>query len=659
MSKLRARFPVARKDEESENTLSMIISLFHKKRFCLAAGGIAASFCALAQARPAAVATPTPLATEAALEVLHQGGTAADAFAAALFMLTLAEPQASGIGGGFFALYFDAARKETVALDARETSPRALSSDVLAKAPSFFPYAQGSGAAAGVPGTMAGLKSLLDRYGKLPLSKVVAPALHAAQEGYPLPKRAAEALLKDSLRSCDALGVPRLAMFSSTRALYFKPLKETQTPLLKCRSAMEYRFQPKGEGDSMRNPAFARLLRQASDEGLDIFYRGEMANSLLEVVRNPASLMDGQVIKGYDPLPGPMEENDLIHYRPRWRKPLHTFWRGKDALYSIFAMPPPSAGGVVLAQSLWLLDDPRTFSPEFPKALALPLGSGGDVAASLLSRAMSLAFADAKRAIADPDAIAQESAIVASVLDPEALARRRLLLASQEPVAKPSELAESKAPCAPGSGWEEHGTSHVTVADAEGNVISATATIESAFGNGMVVPEGGFFLNNEMTDFDTSPASCNAIAPGVAKRPRSFMTPLIVFRLPYESSLDSTTEAASASSAKFFMALGSAGGPAIPAAVLIPFLNVVRHGMEGRDALAAPRLYDFNTGEIFLEPPLFADKTLAVSLQLETKKKVLSMDLPTGTQMLLWEREELKAFADPRREGTVGYVWDK
>ena len=425
-------------------------------------------------ARAAGVAAANPLAVEAGLEVLAAGGTAADAAVAVQAMLGLVEPQSSGIGGGAFLLYYDAAAKRITAYDGREAAPVAATAslffDEQAK-PLSYRDAVLSGRSTGVPGAIAMLGAAQARHGRLPWSKLFDAPISAAEQGIAVPQRLARFVNGNFPQS----GEPDVkALFS----------RADGTPLQ--------------AGDPFRNPAYAATLRQLVLKG---------PRTLLE-----PPLSDAIILRvGAQPRPGAMSRDDLRAYQPRVTNPLC----GPYLVY-VVCVPPPPSSGMALLQMLAILD--RT-------DIALR-GPGDPQAWFLFAEASRLMYADRDRYVADPAFI---EVPVNGLLEPDYVARRAALIGA---VAGPPPAAGVPAPIqrGPDSTTESTGTSHFVVVDAAGNIASMTTTVESLFGSGRAV--GGFMLNNQLTDFSFEPLGpdgepvANAVAPG--KRPRSSMAPVIV-----------------------------------------------------------------------------------------------------------------------------------
>jgi gamma-glutamyltranspeptidase/glutathione hydrolase len=421
----------------------------------------------------AAIAAANPNAVEAGLEILRKGGDAVDAAVAMQAMLGLVEPQSSGVGGGSFMMYYDAATGVITALDGRERAPAGATPDMFLDEhgkPMSYIQAIRTGRATGIPGSIAMLSAAHARLGKLPWRELFTPAIRAATEGFKVS--------------------PRLAGFLSPNF----PLPPTQQVL-----ALFSRpnGQPLQVGDLFRNPQYAHTLRRIAAEGPRALYEGSIAAQIVERTHEL-------------PTPGTMTLQDLAAYRADWVEPLCRPYRG----YSVCVPPPPSSG-LNLLQMLTILDhtDIAERGPSDPQSWFL------------FAQASRLMYADRDRYVADPQFI---SVPVERLLDPTYLAERARLIGDH---AGPAPEAGQFAGLLRGSDetQEAAGTSHLVIMDSSGNVVSMTTTVESVFGCGRIV--GGFVLNNQLTDFSYQPTDdhgpvANAVQGG--KRPRSSMAPVIV-----------------------------------------------------------------------------------------------------------------------------------
>jgi gamma-glutamyltranspeptidase/glutathione hydrolase len=429
-------------------------------------------------ARRHMVAAGHPLAAEAGLSVLRDGGTAVDAAVAVQMVLTLVEPQSSGIGGGAFLLHFEAAGGRLVAWDGRETAPAAAGPGLFLRDGRPMPFLQAmvGGRAVGVPGTVAMLEAAHREYGRLPWARLVAPAIRLAVDGFPVSARLARDIASDML----------FLRRDPAAAAYF--FTEAGLPL--------------PEGHILRNAALAATLRAVAAEGAAALARGPIATDIVAAVT------------GHPSNPGLMAAEDLTAYAPRRRDALCTPYRR----FRVCGFPPPSSGGAAVAQILGLLghfDMPR-------------LDPRGVEAAHLVGEAGRLAFADRNAYVADPGFA---SVPLRGLVDPGYLTARAQLIDPDRAIAapRPGNPPWRETRFAPQGQEFEAGTSHVSIVDGGGNAVAMTTTIEALFGARLMVR--GFLLNNELTDFSFLPERdgrpvANRVEGG--KRPRSSMAPTIV-----------------------------------------------------------------------------------------------------------------------------------
>jgi gamma-glutamyltranspeptidase/glutathione hydrolase len=426
------------------------------------------------------VATAHPLATQAGHDVLAAGGSAADAAVAVQMMLTLVEPQHSGIGGGGFALYRDAATGTLTTFDGRETAPAGATPDYWLGPdgqPREFWDAAPGGRSVGVPGTLKLMETLHDRYGRLPWGELFAPAIALAEDGFPVSRRLAAAIVEAQENGLDD--------FPAARLLYFH---QNGTPKL--------------EGEILRNPDLARTLRLVAAEGSAPLYEGAIARDIIFAVRAAEN-------------PGTMTLDDLASYEVIERPPVCIDYRA----YEVCGMGPPSSGALTVGQMLGMLAQ-----------FDLPSMGPGTEATHLFLEAGKLAFADRGQYMADSDFVTMPEGL----LDPAYLKSRAELIDPKKAMeaASPGEPPWKKAELrAPGREWPEHGTTHFVIIDRYGDMLTATTTIETNFGSRVVTD--GFMLNNELTDFAFAPEEngkpvANRVEGG--KRPRSSMSPTMVFR---------------------------------------------------------------------------------------------------------------------------------
>lgn len=426
-----------------------------------------------ASARTAGVAAANPLAVDAGLEMLAAGGSAADAAVAIQAMLGLVEPQSSGVGGGAFMLYYDAASKKLTAFDGRETAPAGATADMFLDEkgePLSYRDAVISGRSTGVPGAIAMLGAVHARHGELPWQKLFEPAVRAAEAGFMVPKRMARFVNGESAQA----GQPDVL------ALYSR--------------ADGSRLQA---GDPFWNPAYAGTLRRIANQG---------PRALLEPPLRDAIIARTQA----EPRHGSLAAADFETYQPRITESLC----GPYLVYLVCVPPPPSSG-VSLLQMLAILDrtDIAKRGPEDPQSWFL------------FAMASRLMYADRDQYVADPEFVAVPAQ---GMIEPHYISRRAALIGD---VAGPAPTAGEPVSIERGADAtrEAAGTSHLVVIDRDGNIVSMTTTVESLFGSGRAVD--GFMLNNQLTDFSFRPAiDGKPVANAVAgrKRPRSSMAPVIV-----------------------------------------------------------------------------------------------------------------------------------
>jgi gamma-glutamyltranspeptidase/glutathione hydrolase len=507
------------------------------------------------------VAASHPAAAAAGARMLAAGGNAIDAAAAMQFALNVVEPQSSGIGGGAFLLIQLAREGETVVVDARERAPAGASVDQFAPdgAPMPFPLASTSGLAVGVPGTVRGFDVALKRWGTMRLADTLAPAIELAERGFRVNRFLAEDLAHDGGRT---------ALHAETAAI-FRP-----------------GGKPLAEGDWLQQPALARTLRLLAAEGADAFYRGPLADAIV------AAQQRGRAELG-DAGRGRMTAADLAAYEVAVRAPLVGRYRG----WTVVTLPPPSSGGIAVLQMLGMLE-------RFPLGdAAQGYGFGAPQTLHVMAEAMRLAFADRAWWVGDDDAVPVPRA---GLLHPDYLAARAALIAPARRLpavaaGDPLPWQPAATPAATRPGTESPHTTHFSVIDRWGNAVSVTSTIEFTWGSGITVPGYGFLLNNQLTDFNFTPArdaaTGNAGANDVAagKRPRSSMAPTLLLR-----------------DGRVVAAFGSPGGATIINSVLNVALNLVDHGMPLQQAVDAPRLSVTHAagavkcegGAPFMRPPL-------------------------------------------------------
>ena len=530
------------------------------------------------------VASQEATATRIGVDILKRGGNAIDAGVAVGFALAVTLPRAGALGGGGFMMVHHAETGETVAIDYREMAPAAAHRDMYLDAAGEVDtqLARYTHHAAGVPGAVAGLVHVLDRYGTLPLAEVLAPAIRLAERGILVTRD-----LSGSLESRRE----RLQRWPATAAIFYR---EDGRP-----------YRP---GERLIQVDLAWSLRQIAAHGADAFYKGAIAERIAADMAAHG---------------GPMTLEDLAAYRVAVRAPVRGTYRG----YEIASMPPPSSGGVHLVQILNLLED-------YPLA---SLGHNGAEGLHLMAESMKLAYADRSQHLGDPDFWPVPVAGLISKAYAESL-RATIDPARARPAA---EIAAGDP-----TPYESPETTHYSVMDRWGNVVSNTYTINFGYGSGIVAAGTGILLNNEMDDFSAKPGvpnaygllggDANSVAP--AKRPLSSMTPTILFK-----------------DGKPLLATGSPGGSRIITTTLQIILNVVDHGMNIAAATAAPRVHhQWLPDELRVEAGLSPD-TIAL---LESKgHKVVVKNVMGSTQSILRADEGFYGASDPRRQGalTLGF----
>jgi gamma-glutamyltranspeptidase/glutathione hydrolase len=492
------------------------------------------------------VVSAHPLATLAGCEVLRDGGSAADAAVAVQMVLGLVEPQSSGLGGGSFALHYDAATRTLQAYDGRETAPAAATENDLRwigaadrRAP--LPDPRASGRSIGTPGTVAVLDLLQRQHGRRPWAGLFDAAIRLADDGFAIGGRMADAI---------AAARTRLRL-DPDAAAYF----------------LTADLGPKPLGTRIRNPAYADTLRRLAAGRSAAFYRGEVA---ADIVAEIGRTTGGPGAPG-PVTPGRTTLDDLARYAAVVREPVCTDYRA----WRVCGMAPPSSGGLAVAQTLGMLAsfDLGSMAPE-------PVdGEGGRprvAAVHLVSEAERLAFADRDRYVADTDFVPLPGEGIASMLDASYLRQRA---AQIRPEARMREVAPGSFPGVPSGGRsanEGRGTSQVSIVDAQGNAVSMTTTIESSLGSYRFVR--GFLLNNELTDFSFEPSDqdgpiANRLQPG--KRPRSSMAPTLVFRRGRDGQADDLVAVT-----------GSPGGAAIIPYVVKTLVGLLDWGLDAQQASA-------------------------------------------------------------------------
>lgn len=545
-----------------------------------------------------AVAAANPLATDAGYQVLKAGGSAVDAAIAVQMVLTLVEPQSSGIGGGAFLLHYDG--KAVEAYDGRETAPAAADEKLFLGADGKpVPFYDGvvGGRSVGVPGTVRMLEMAHKQHGKLPWARLFQPAITLAEGGFKVSARL------NTLVKAD----PHLKKDPVAAAYFYKADGDARDV-----------------GVNLRNPELAAVLRRIAAEGSKALHEGEIAQAIVDKVqKHPTN-------------PGKLSLADLANYQPRKRAALCHDYQVQAKDFRVCGFPPPSSGAIAIGQILGILKN--------TDAAAKPLQDGIPSAdwLHLYTEAARLAFADRAQYVADPDFVQPPGGSWTSLLAPAYLAERAKLIGPQSmKVAQPGNPGAVKTSFAPMPDQPEYGTSHISIVDAQGNALAMTTTIEDQFGARQMVK--GFLLNNELTDFSFAPTDAqgqpiaNRVQPG--KRPRSSMAPTLVF--------DKAT-------GELLMSGGSPGGAAIIHYTAKTLYGVLNWGLTPQQAINLPNFGSMN-GPTLLEEKRFPPAT--VEALRARGAEVREMNMTSGLQAITRGNAHGKKLwmggADPRREGVV------
>ncbi|HEX3366202.1 gamma-glutamyltransferase family protein [Phenylobacterium sp.] len=553
----------------------------------IAASATAAQAPAAPEKGPTAmVAAAEPDAVDAGLKVLKAGGSAVDAAVAVQAVLGLEEPQSSGLGGGSFMTYYDAKTRQVTAYNGRETAPAGATAELF-YGPDGKPMPKGQaivgGRSAGVPGAIAMLHLAQSQHGKLAWKDLFGDAEHLAADGFHVPARMAAAA-------------------------------SSNAPQAKQPDAVAYFTMPDGTkvqaGEVMKNPAYAATLKRLAAEGPKAILEGPIAEQIV------AKLHEG-------PYPSAMTLKDLATYRPKATPAVCRPYRE----YTV-CMPPAPSGGPAVLEGLGILQ--RTDIDKHPN----------DVQGwYLFSQASRLMYADRDRYYGDPDfvSVPMEGLLAGDYLD----ARAKLINPTTAGPPPSPGNPKGAGPRAPDRTQEPGGTTHLVIVDKDGNAVSMTTTVESIFGDGKMV--GGFFLNNQLTDFsftakdhDGAPA---ANAPAGGKRPRSSMAPAIV--------LDRQ--------GRFVAGAGSPGGPSIIAFNLKVLVGLLDWKLPPQEAVALPNLIAFDT--IYAsEPAKFPPGVVAALAAKGVALRGGGFGEGSGEQAIQVTPNGLRGGADPRREGVArGY----
>lgn len=516
------------------------------------------------------------------MAVLRRGGSAVDAAVAVQAVLGLVEPQSSGLGGGAFMVHYDAETQAVSVYDGRETAPAAVTPDLFMRngRPEDFRTAVLSGRSVGVPGAVAMLAMAQREHGRLAWSDLFGDAERLAREGFVVP--------------------PRLGTFINMAA--------DQAAQSHTAWADAYFERPDGTrpraGEVMTNPAYAETVRHLASEGPDYFYRGPLAREIIATVQAGDN-------------PGGLSETDLANYRPVRREAICRPYR----VY-IVCVPPPPSSGVGLLQLLAMAEE----TPDIDRGAASP------AAWVAFARLQRLMYADRDLYVGDADHVAVP---VAGLLDPDYVAERAALVPTVMGPVEAGTPPGAPAERAPDTTREPAGTSHFVIVDQWGDAVSMTTTVESLFGSGRMA--GGFFLNNQMTDFSFSPVdpqgrpAANAVAPG--KRPRSSMAPVII--------LDRQ--------GRLVGALGSPGGNSILAYNAKALIGALDWGLPMQAAFDLPNLV-VRGSSIGADTELFSPEIRAALAASGAPLRPNASET-SGLHGAIWRNGRWDAGADNRRDG--------
>jgi gamma-glutamyltranspeptidase/glutathione hydrolase len=577
--------------------------------------------------------TANPRATQAGCEVLSAGGTAADAAVAIQMVLGLVEPQSSGLGGGAFALYYNATSKQISSYDGRETAPAAVTENYLRHISasnqttplpnlgSAFASIRASGRSIGTPGAVKMLELLHQDHGQKSWGTLFDPAIQLATNGFGISGRMADAIAgakNDLLRDPEA-------------AAYF----------------LNADSSPKALGTLIKNPEYAQTLGSIAKGGANAFYTGPIAQSIVDKIKVTSS-------GGANPVaitPGLTELSDLANYRAIKREPVCTTYRN----YWVCGMAPPSSGGIAVAQSLGILENFDLSAGQYLPTLVNSDGGKPSIAAvHLISESQRLAYADRNKYVADTDFVPLPGNGVSSMVAKDYLKARAGLISTTKSMGTALPGVFPKAPASGSSATEGKGTTHMSIVDKYGNALVMTTTIESGMGSFRFTR--GFLLNNQLTDFSPDPSDssgliANRIAP--LKRPRSSMAPTLVFSKNLEGGRGD-----------FVMATGSPGGVTIIQFVVKTLVSALDWKLDAQQATSMvnfgaansvttgvggehPSIDVSNSG---LNDPLLVGlrslgHTVSFAAQSSGVSTIIRAPSATTGAQTLW------GGADPRREG--------
>ncbi|MEV0910378.1 gamma-glutamyltransferase [Streptomyces hokutonensis] len=543
-----------------------------------------------------AVASVDADATAAGIEVLKKGGNAVDAAVATAAALGVTEPYSSGIGGGGYFVYYDAKSRTVHTIDGRETAPLTADSNLFVENGKALAFADAvsSGLSVGTPGTPATWQTALDQWGSEKLGTVLKPAERIASDGF---------TVDDTFRTQTAANEIRFRYFPDTAKLF---LPGGALPVV---------------GSTFTNPELAATYKELGKKGIGDIYRGALGKDILATVNTPK--VDAS--SGWNARPGKLAAQDLAAYRAKLQAPTKTTYRG----LGVYSIAPSSSGGTTVGEALNILE-----KTDLSKASEVQY-------LHHYIEASRIAFADRGRWVGDP---AFEDVPTKELLSQKFADSRACLIKDDAVLTSPLAPADPRNPTActatgtaAPTTYEGENTTHLTVADKWGNVVSYTLTIEQTGGSAMTVPGRGFLLNNELTDFSFTPANPavhDPNLPGPGKRPRSSISPTIV--------LDKHN--------KPVVALGSPGGATIITTVLQTLTEFLDRGLPLVDAIAAPRASQRNAANTELEPALY-NSDLKTQLQAIGHSFTLNPEIGAATGVQRLPNGEWLAAAEKVRRG--------
>ncbi|WP_445116077.1 gamma-glutamyltransferase family protein [Acinetobacter sp. WZC-1] len=563
------------------------------------------------------VVANTPLATKAGCDVLKAGGSAVDAAIAVQAVLGLVEPQSSTIAGSAFILYYDAASQKVSAYDGRETAPAAATeyyllrqdqADAGSAAP--VPSARRSGRSIGVPGVMRMFEMAHDEHGRLAWNQLFDNAIDLSANGFKIPGRLADAIQANA----DALALDKNAMQT-----YFdvdaKPLKL---------------------GDTLKNAAYAETLRKISTQGADALYQGQIASDIIARVAQSV----GDDAAATPITPGLMTLEDLKNYKAVRREAICDTYRNT---YYICTMPPPSSGGVAVAQTLGILEN-FDLTPYAPTQTENEGGIPSVMGVHLVAEAERLAYADRDQYVADTDFVPLPGRGIADLLNKNYLKQRAALIAPEKSMG--TAQAGNFNSVAGKDTTVEHGTTQFTIVDAYGNVASVTSTVESSMGSFHMVD--GFLLSNQLTDFSASPVDATGamIANRVQanKRPRSTMAPTLVFK--------------GTQPGDFYVATGSPGGGTIIQFLVKTLVGMLDWQLDAQQATSLVNFGAMNNATTNVDGSNTTLDLAELVKGLQEKGHVVNLNpqssgVSTIMKTLKDNQTRYAGGVDPRREGLV------